>query len=1184
MQRLNSRLVLSATDLSSFLSCRHRTGLDMAVADRTLARPKVDDPFVDALRKKGLAHETRFVEWLRGQGLSVVDLSNAQDKRAATVEALRSGVDVVVQAALGDERWMGYADILRRVERPSDLGAWSYEAYDTKLARETRAGTILQLALYSELLGQVQGVVPEHFHVVTPEPSAPQMAQIAQMRAGGSTSPERTLATALSVPSLPSVAPSSGLPLLDLVDGPPESVPHTIHAYRFAEYAAYYRMVKAQLLALVEQDSEAIRAAHYPEPVEACEVCRWWDRCNRQRRADDHLAFIAGIARTHRAELVAQQVPTLTAAAEMPVPVPFKPERGSAETYGRLGDQARVQFTQRTSGEACVELLPVQTDEEAAQEGPAGFRKLPAPSPGDMFLDLEGARFAREGGREYLFGLWTSGGYQSWFATTDAEEKAAFEAVMDLIAARLKADPGAHVYHFNHYEPSAFKRLMGRHATRAEEMDALLRSERFVDLYTVVRQGLRAGVESYSIKQLEQYYAFSRDVDLRAVSQHLQAVELALEDGAAAEISAEMRAAVEGYNRDVCRSTAELRDWLETLRAEAMAAGATIPRPEAKPAEASEKVAELQARAQAIRARLLAPLPPEAAVDGHPEHPRWLLAYLLDWHKREENAQWWEHFRLRELPEDDLLDERAAVVGLEFVEHLGNKIGKTGKPTKSVIHRYRYPPQELEVGPGKKLKLHDNKTFGTVVARDALACTLDIEKGPSMADVHPPVAFSTDVITARAQQESVMRIAERLAEADRGEMIGGDGGPKLTAEEVSDGESGAENPGVVVQRTCSLDLLYRRTPRLTAGAFAPLPDESPADFAVRVVTLLDSTALAIQGPPGAGKTYVGARMILELVKAGRKVGVTAGSHKVIRNLLDAVREQADKAGATVRIGQKVGDADDGEESGDAGILELEGNEAPLAAIGGGAIDVLGGTAWMWARPEYAAAVDVLFVDEAGQMSLANALAVSPAAGSLVLLGDPQQLEQPQKGSHPDGVDVSALQHVIGSEKTMSPKRGIFMDRTWRLAPRICDFTSELFYEGQLQPKPGLERQRLSGVGDLDGAGLWWLAVEHDGNRNWSAEEIDAVDRLVGQLLAPGGTWVDEHENQRPLTAADLRIVAPFNAQVNRLAERLAGLGVPVGTVDKFQGQTCAMVIYSMATSRPEDAPRGMEFLYSLNRL
>ncbi|MGE4068961.1 MAG: DEAD/DEAH box helicase, partial [Vicinamibacterales bacterium] len=227
---------------------------------------------------------------------------------------------------------------------------------------------------------------------------------------------------------------------------------------------------------------------------------------------------------------------------------------------------------------------------------------------------------------------------------------------------------------------------------------------------------------------------------------------------------------------------------------------------------------------------------------------------------------------------------------------------------------------------------------------------------------------------------------------------------------------------------------------------------------------------------------------------------------------------------------------------------------------------------------------VLFVDEAGQMSLANALAVSPAAGSLVLLGDPQQLEQPQKGSHPDGVDVSALQHVIGSEKTMSPKRGIFMDRTWRLAPRICDFTSELFYEGQLQPKPGLERQRLSGVGDLDGAGLWWLAVEHDGNRNWSAEEIDAVDRLVGQLLAPGGTWVDEHENQRPLTAADLRIVAPFNAQVNRLAERLAGLGVPVGTVDKFQGQTCAVVIYSMATSRPEDAPRGMEFLYSLNRL
>jgi superfamily I DNA and/or RNA helicase len=224
------------------------------------------------------------------------------------------------------------------------------------------------------------------------------------------------------------------------------------------------------------------------------------------------------------------------------------------------------------------------------------------------------------------------------------------------------------------------------------------------------------------------------------------------------------------------------------------------------------------------------------------------------------------------------------------------------------------------------------------------------------------------------------------------------------------------------------------------------------------------------------------------------------------------------------------------------------------------------------------------VDEAGQMSLANALAVSQAALSLVLLGDPQQLEQPQKASHPDGTDISALQHVIGTSKTMPADRGLFMDRTWRLAPAICRFTSELFYDDQLHPADGLDQQRLAGTGPFDGTGLWWVPVEHDGNRNASDEEVDVVSAIVDALLRPGAVWVDAAGITRPVAPADLRVVAPFNAQVNRLHARLAPRGVPAGTVDRFQGQTAAVAIYSMATSRPEDAPRGMEFLYSLNRL
>jgi uncharacterized protein len=239
---------------------------------------------------------------------------------------------------------------------------------------------------------------------------------------------------------------------------------------------------------------------------------------------------------------------------------------------------------------------------------------------------------------------------------------------------------------------------------------------------------------------------------------------------------------------------------------------------------------------------------------------------------------------------------------------------------------------------------------------------------------------------------------------------------------------------------------------------------------------------------------------------------------------------------------------------------------------------------LWAREDAADTLDVLFVDEAGQMSLANVLAVAQAARSVVLLGDPQQLDQPATASHPDGIGISALEHVLGGAQTMPEDSGLFLPNTWRLAPAICRFTSEVFYEGKLHSKPGLENQRLAGAGPFDGAGLSWIPAEHDGNQNSSSEEVEIVARVVDHLLAPGAMWIDEDGVERQLTGNDLRIVAPYNAQVNRLAERLVGRNVPVGTVDKFQGQEAPVVIYSMATSRPEDAPRGMEFLYSLNRL
>jgi predicted RecB family nuclease len=1082
MRILDGELVLSPSDLANFLACRHRAGLDLAAAHKVIERPRHEDPYAAMLKQHGEDHERAYVDSLRSQGKRVEDLTDAADAAEKTKAAMRAGVEVIVQARLEGELIAGYADVLMRVEEKSDLGAWSYQVQDTKLAKETKGGTVLQLVAYSDMVGKIQGKTPEWFQVVTPAAS------------------ER---------------------------------------YRVEDYAAYYRMVLATLRSNVEKGHETLLDSYYPEPVEACAVCVWEARCEARRRKDDHLSYIAGVGRSHRVELTAQGHGTLTAVAGMPVPVAFKPTRGSRETYARLGNQARVQHQQRTEKKAVYERLEIKENE--------GLCRLPPPSKGDLFLDLEGARFAREGGREYLFGLWLGDEYRAWWALNNAEEQAAFEAVIDLIMAAWDADPGMHVYHFNHYEPTAFKKLMGRYVTRGEQLDRLLRAERFVDLYPIARQAVRAGVESYSIKKLEQYSGYKRKVELKSVHDPLLKVELALDANAPALITTGIRDAVQGYNEDDCRSTEVLRDWLESLRAEWEAEGVSVPRPEDKAAEAERPVPEVQQQAVELRQRLLASISPSASDPTNPDHSKWLLAYLIDWHRREVNAEWWEYFRLQGLPEEDLFDERDAVAGLTFVERVDIvRRADNQKPTGSVIDRYTYPVQEIEIGRKGTLRLQNDEPFGDVVAHDRQKRLLDVKKGKKAAETHPSAAFSCDVVTTDGLQKAVMRLAERV-------MSGSD-------------ESGAQ-------------LLFGCAPRLAAGAFAKNTNESDQAFAIRMATVLDRTTLPIQGPPGAGKTYIGAQMILALVAAGKKVGVTATSHKVIRNLLDEVIAQSIKTGQAIKVGAKPGEHS--EQSGP--VVEFDDNPAALEAITAGEVDVLGGTAFMWAREEFAAAVDVLFVDEAGQMSLANVLAVSQAANSLVLLGDPQQLDQPEKASHPDGVGVSALQHVLGEEETMPANRGIFLPVTWRMSPNLTLFTSELFYENKLTAKSGLDRQVLNGVDGFAGSKLWIVPVDHDGCQSASDEEVAAVANLVEQLLAPGSMWINEDGKEKQLTADEIRVVAPFNAQVNRIAEKL-GPEVPVGTVDKFQGQTCAVVIYSMATSRPEDAPRGMEFLYSLNRL
>jgi predicted RecB family nuclease len=506
-----------------------------------------------------------------------------------TVEAMRAGADAIVQGALEDGNWYGRPDVLLRTAVPSAFGAWAYEVADTKLARETRGGTILQLGLYCEMLARIQGGRPERFYVVTPDTAAP------------------------------------------------------VHAYRVDDYAAYFRLIRGRLEETVAEDDTVLAAANYPEPVDHCEVCPWSSVCSQKRRTDDHLSLVAGISRLQRRELEARNIPTLAALAEMPLPLKFKPKRGGAATFERVREQARLQLVARETQQPVFEVIqPVEPEK--------GLCRLPEPSAHDLFLDLEGDPFAGEGGREYLFGVLSSGEggepvYRAFWAETEREERAVFDAIMSIIMKAWESDSAMHVYHYAPYEPSAFKRLSCRYAIREQDVDRCLRVERFVDLYQVLRQGLRAGVERYSIKNMEQFYGFSRAVELLDASRSLRVMEQALELGRLDIVTLEVRAVVEGYNADDCLSTLRVRYWLETQRTALIQKGTDIPRPAPKQAEAPESVSERERRVAALRERLLTDVPAEASERTPEQWARWRLAYLLDWHRREEKANWWEYYR-----------------------------------------------------------------------------------------------------------------------------------------------------------------------------------------------------------------------------------------------------------------------------------------------------------------------------------------------------------------------------------------------------------------------------------------------------------------------------------------------------------------------------------------------------------
>lgn len=1096
MHLSDTGLIFSATDLSNFLACPHLILLDRQAALGGPKPPKFDDPGAEVLRARGLEHETAHLETLKAQGLSVARPEVAMElpspdrwkaRATATLEAMRAGADVIYQGCLFDGIWLGLPDFLRRIDAPSDLGAWSYEIEDTKLAREARGGALLQLCFYADLLEHMQGEAPQFVHIVL---------------------------------------------------GGPDRRKESFHT---AEYAAYYRSVKSRFTRRIEGFNGDLPYA--PDPVPHCDLCAWKSRCDDERREADHLALVADITGKQRKALFDRGVTTVADLAELPLPIAPPMPRVSAASAKRIREQARIQVEGRSVGRPLYELLGPLVESE-------GLAAIPAPTRGDLFFDIEGDPYALGEGIEYLLGFVdTEGAYTSFWALNRDEEKAAFEGFIDFVMARLEEHPDFHIYHYHHYEPTHLKQLMGRHATREDELDRLLRGKVFVDLHRVVRQGLRASVESYSIKRLEPFYGFSRDVDLRDANHALAHFEAWLELGGGREDERKLLNAIEGYNRDDCLSTLRLRDWLEKLREElASREGRPAPRPATESPEPGEDASEERERLRTLEADLTGDVPADHEARSPDQQARWLLAQLLGWHRREDKSKWWEYFRCLELSDEELVEDGATLGGLVYE-------GVVDTIKKSHVHRYSFPPQDHGIKIDKSpIDPSTEGNSGVVVAIDDARNTIDLRRGIGSDVPHPRALIMKDIIANAELRQSLVRLAQATIRNG-----------------LSDDHS--NRPAV--------DLLLCHPPRAgqTLGAELVVPGEDTLEGACRLVSRLDRSLLPIQGPPGSGKTFTGARVILRLLQKKKRIGITATSHKVIANLLDETCRAAREAGYEIRGIQKC---EKNDRCASEEIPSTNNNAAVLAALTDGSAKLAAGTAWLWCREDMARSVDVLFIDEAGQYSLANALAVCQAAGSVVLLGDPQQLEQPQQGVHPPGTDVAALDHLVGGEPTIPPARGLFLSQTWRLHPSICAFTSEIFYGGRLKSREGLQQQEVRGPDSLNGSGLRLIPVEHSGNQIESKEEVEEIEKLVRCAIEAGTTWIDHLGVEHPLKWTDVLVVAPYNAQVSAIRTSLPQ--ARVGTVDKFQGQEAPIVIYSMTTSSAEDAPRGMGFLYSGSRL
>ncbi|MBT2566145.1 TM0106 family RecB-like putative nuclease [Arthrobacter sp. ISL-85] len=1161
-------LVFSASDLVAASECEYRT---LRVLDEKLGRtPKAEFP-ADEMQKRagelGDQHEqtvlaslvARYGEWDASRGAGVYSLERGQNlrgelqaKHAETELALRSGADVVFQATFFDGEFLGYADFL--VNEAAGTGnPGRYEVWDTKLARHAKVGALLQLAAYGD---QLVGMGLEPSPVVT---------LVLGTRVG-----DDWLRSSQSLPDL--------LPVF------------RERRRRFRQLTASHRLGDGPV--------------QWQQPdVVHCGRC---DYCAEQVQLHRDLLMVAGMSVVQRRKLHTPGITTIDELAAMPA--------GEARnSVVRLRAQARMQLGLDRAAGSRTFIRDGQPHTVSFSVLPGNtIGSLPAPSAGDIFFDFEGDPLWQDPatgawGIEYLFGVveapvpGATGDpvFRPFWAHSRSGERRAFLEFLQYVEQRRALHPDMHVYHYAPYEKTALRNLSLAHQAGEDTVDDWLRHGLLVDLYATVRHSIRISEASYSIKKLEPLYMGdnlrSGDVKDAGASVVAYAAYCAARDAGRKDEAATILASISDYNQYDCLSTLRLRDWLLQLGQEAGERGhGAVGAPLAaggQDAVPGHIQAPAKAGAAGDQAASADESPEEARLGeylaGLPDDRPWtddqraiaMVAAAVGYHRRERKQFWWQHFDRVEAPLDSWSDQRNVFVvsSAEVVsdwalakprERMRTRVlklrgtmteGSDFRPDSNWCRLYDAPgPDGMtdpQTAPGTRAFTFGTRISALEEAQDGpehLITIAERETGKVQAYPHLPVALTEDQPLATASIEAAIKEIARAV---------GSSVPSLPAQ-----------PG--------LDILRKLPPRFRSRqgpAEVRHGEDDAADYAEAITESLkdlDHSYLAVQGPPGTGKTFVGAHVIGRLVSEGWKIGVVAQSHNVVENLLCRAIETGGVDPQVV--GKKLAAPHQVPWSHTA-----EGDVARLLSTPGGCL--VGGTAWTMTGKEVpAGSLDLLVIDEAGQFSLANTLAVSRAGTRLLLLGDPQQLPQVTQGAHPEPVDESALGWLAAGHATLPANLGYFLADTWRMHPELCRAVSNLSYEGKLKSAPAASRRELEGLAP----GVETVFVQHSGNTTASREEAEEVVRQARRHL--GLKWKPGPDcESRPLEQQDLLVVAAYNAQVHLIRRHLAEAGLPevrVGTVDKFQGQEAPVVLVSMACSAVAEAPRGAEFLLNRNRI